>query len=155
MVVVFNGHSDGMVVDDRNHLPEMFGKQAVEQHFVAIVESSQENVLAQLIRQPPELGVSTGDLYAQSADLWGKQTGEAQCLSFLGRKGSALIEKGRIEHRQATQLGFIETVGPVLTAPDKGLRWRDHSVFHNATSPLFIRPVRALTGAFLNRTKGQ
>ena len=56
MVVLLHRHADGQIVDDGDHLAQVFGEQPVEQHLVAVVQGGQVDVLAQRIRQPLDTG---------------------------------------------------------------------------------------------------
>ena len=64
MVILLHRQADRQIVDDRNHFAQVLGEQAVEQHFVAVVQSGQVDVLAQRIRQPVVLNVGALDLVA-------------------------------------------------------------------------------------------
>ena len=57
VVVLLHRQADRPVVDNRNHLAQVLGEQAEEQHFVAVVQRGQVDVLAQRIRQPLVLDV--------------------------------------------------------------------------------------------------
>ena len=78
VMVLLHRQADRAVVDDRDHLAQVLGEQAEEQHLIAVVERGQIDVLAQRIRQPLVLGVSGGDLSLQRADDGRQQTVEAQ-----------------------------------------------------------------------------
>ena len=68
MMVLLHRQTDRAVVDDRDHLAQVLGKQAKEQHLIAVVERGQIDILAQRIRQPLILRISGGDLRFQRAD---------------------------------------------------------------------------------------
>ena len=109
MVILFHRQADGPVVDNRNHLAQMLGEQAEEQHFVAVVQRGQVDILAQGVRQPLVLGIGAGDLSFQRADDGREQTSEAQGFPFLHGEGRPLVEKRRGEHRHSSRLGFMGT----------------------------------------------
>ena len=66
VVVLLHRHADGEVVDDGYHFPQMIGEQPVEQHFVAVVQGGQEDVLAQRVGQPLVLEVGVLRLVRQA-----------------------------------------------------------------------------------------
>ena len=107
MVILFHRQADGPVVDNRNHFAQMLGEQAEEEHFVAVVQSGQVDILAQRVRQPLVLGVGAGDLRLQRADDRREQTGEAQGFPFLHGEGRPLVEERCGQHRHSSRLGFI------------------------------------------------
>jgi hypothetical protein len=55
-----------------------------------LAQSCQKNVLPQIIRLPPVLGIGAFDLLIQCRDSGWKETNEAQLLSFLHREGGPL-----------------------------------------------------------------
>ena len=77
-MVLFHRQADRPIVDNRNHLAQVFGEHAEEQDLVAVMQRGQIDVLTQRIRQPLVLGVGAGDLRFQGADDGRQQTGEAQ-----------------------------------------------------------------------------
>ncbi len=119
MVVLLHRHADGQIVDDGDHFAQVLGKQPVKQHFVAVVQGGQIDVLAQRIRQPLVLDVGALDLSFQRADVRRKQAREAQRFSFFRREGRPLVQQRRIEHGQSASLGLVAAV-PILP----GLRHR-------------------------------
>ena len=76
VVVLLHRHADSQVVDDRDHLAQVLGKQPVEQHLVAIVQGGQVDVLAERVRQTLILDVGALDLRRQSADVRREQAGK-------------------------------------------------------------------------------
>ncbi len=92
MVVLLHGQADRQIVDDGNHFTQMLREQPVKQHFVAIVQSGQIDVLAQRIRQPLVLDVGPPDLCAQRADVRRQQAAEPQGSAFVRAEGSTFVQ---------------------------------------------------------------
>jgi len=51
MVITLRRQAQRHIVEHRNHFTQVFREQAVEEHFVACVQTGEERVLAQRIRQ--------------------------------------------------------------------------------------------------------
>ena len=48
-MILLHRHADRQIVDDRDHLAEVPGQQAVEQHLIAVVQGGQINILIERI----------------------------------------------------------------------------------------------------------
>ena len=83
MVVLLHRHAHGEVVDDRDHFPQVFGEQPVEEHLVAVVQGGEVDILAQRVGQPLVLDIGALDLGVQGADIGREQAGQAQSASVL------------------------------------------------------------------------
>jgi hypothetical protein len=57
VVILFHRQAHRPMVDNRNHLPQVFGEDAEEQYLVAVVESGQIDILTNRIQQQLVLGV--------------------------------------------------------------------------------------------------
>ena len=128
MLILPHRDADRQIVDHRNHLAQMVCEKPVEQHLVPVMQSRQECISAQRIRQPLILAPGSFDLCSQGGDVGRQQSVQSQRLSFLRGERRALIQRRRVKHRETSGAGFLRTGGgfrPLRTRQS----W-DHYLLH-------------------------
>ncbi len=131
MVVLRHRKAYRQVIDDRDHLTQMFRKQPVKQYLVAIVQRSQIDVSAQCIRQTPVLNVGALNLSRQRAHIGWNESGEAQGFAFFHCERSPFVELRGVQHGQAARSCLIPGASRRQMALRQRRQQRNHSLSHS------------------------
>ena len=126
--VLLDGVSDGRVVDDRVQLHQVVDQQAVEQHFVSVLQARHELVLVQVGRTGLQLCVRPVGLLLQSGRCGGQPSDQAELGALSGGERGPAVGKRILKHgwcvsrheKSSLSLGNRPVREPI--SPGDGLR---------------------------------
>ena len=97
----------GRGVDDRQHLGQMVGQQAIEQGLVGVLDVAQIDVLVHVVAKRHELTIGAFGLLFDGLDVLGQQAFQIEAAALLAGEGAALVEQRGLQQGR-TGVGNIE-----------------------------------------------
>ena len=97
----------GRGVDDRQHLGQMVGQQAIEQGLVGVLDVAQIDVLVHVVAKRHELAIGAFGLLFDGLDVLGQQAFQIEAAALLAGEGAALVEQRGLQQGR-TGVGNIE-----------------------------------------------